>query len=60
MTKKAQDDYLFYTKLETDQASYSQITYPFAYVNYQDILTSIILLDAPYAKVELKDSSYHF
>ena len=59
LTKKAQDDYLFYTKLETDQASYSQITYPFAYVNYQDILTSIILLDAPYAKVELKDSSYH-
>ena len=59
LTKKAQDDYLLYTKLETDQASYSQITYPFAYVNYQDILTSIILLDAPYAKVELKDSSYH-
>lgn len=59
LTKKAQDDYLFYTKVENDQASYSQITYPFAYVNYQDILTSIILLDAPYAKVELKDSSYH-
>lgn len=59
LTKKAQDDYLFYTKVETDQASYSQITFPFAYVNYQDILTSIILLDAPYAKVELKDSSYH-
>ena len=59
LTKKAQDDYLFYTKVETDQASYRQITYPFAYVNYQDILTSIILLDAPYAKVELKDSSYH-
>ena len=52
LTKKAQDDYLFYTKVETDQASYSQITFPFAYVNYQDILTSIILLDAPYAKVE--------
>lgn len=59
LTKKAQDDYLLYTKLETDQPSYSQITYPFAYVNYQDILTTIILLDAPYAKVELKDSSYH-
>ena len=59
LTKKAQDDYLFYTKVETDQASYRQITYPFAYVNYQDILTSIILLDAPYAKVKLKDSSYH-
>jgi hypothetical protein len=59
LTKKAQDDYIFYTKVENDQASYSQITYPFAYVNYQDILTSIILLDAPYAKVELKDSSYH-
>lgn len=59
LTKKAQDDYLLYTKVENDQASYSQITYPFAYVNYQDILTSIILLDAPYAKVELKDSSYH-
>lgn len=59
LTKKAQDDYLFYTKVENDQASYSQITYPFAYVNYQDILTSIILLDAPYAKVELKDSTYH-
>ena len=59
LTKKAQDDYLFYTKVENDQASYSQITYPFAYVNYQDILTSIILLDAPYAKVKLKDSSYH-
>ena len=59
LTKKAQNDYLFYTKVENDQASYSQITYPFAYVNYQDILTSIILLDAPYAKVELKDSSYH-
>ena len=59
LTKKAQDDYLLYTKLETDQASYRQISSPFAYVNYQDILTSIILLDAPYAKVELKDSSYH-
>ena len=59
LTKKAQGNYLLYTKLETDQASYSQITYPFAYVNYQDILTSIILLDVPYAKVELKDSSYH-
>ena len=59
LTKKAQDDYLLYTKSETDRASYRQISSPFAYVNYQDILTSIILLDAPYAKVELKDSSYH-
>ena len=59
LTKKAQDDYLLYTKSEDDQASYRQISSPFAYVNYQDILTSIILLDAPYAKVELKDSSYH-
>jgi hypothetical protein len=59
LTKKAQDDYLLYTKSEANQNSYRQITYPFAYVNYQDILTSIILLDAPYAKVELKDSSYH-
>ena len=58
LTKKAQDDYLLYTKSEANQNSYRQITYPFAYVNYQDILTSIILLDAPYAKVELKDSSY--
>ena len=59
LTKKAQDDYLLYTKSEANQASYRQISSPFAYVNYQDILTSIILLDAPYAKVELKDSSYH-
>ena len=59
LTKKVQDDYLLYTKSEDDQASYRQISSPFAYVNYQDILTSIILLDAPYAKVELKDSSYH-
>lgn len=59
LTKKAQDDYLLYTKLETDQASYRQISSPFAYVNYQDILTSIILLDAPDAKVEIKDSTYH-
>ena len=59
LTKKAQDDYLLYTKSKNDRASYRQISSPFAEVNYQDILTSIILLDAPYAKVELKDSSYH-
>ena len=59
LTKKAQDDYLLYTKSEANQASYRQISSPFAEVNYQDILTSIILLDAPYAKVKLKDSSYH-
>ena len=59
LTKRAQDDYLLYTKSKNDRASYRQISSPFAEVNYQDILTSIILLDAPYAKVELKDSSYH-
>lgn len=59
LTKRAQDDYLLYTKSKNDRASYRQISSPFARVNYQDILTSIILLDAPYAKVELKDSSYH-
>ena len=59
LTKRAQDDYLLYTKSKNDRASYRQISSPFAEVNYQDILTSIILLVAPYAKVELKDSSYH-
>lgn len=59
ITKDSQSSYRVYEKEASGKPTYRTTEIPFAWLNYQEILSALIRLEAPNAKVEMKDSSYH-